>query len=114
MARDRAACVARQAVVSRHGAGRSRRSRGRTGRAGHAGQGAAGARQETGRAGSRRAGGRREGVRHGAHGLGAGRAAWASGLATGCALGALGLFSIRLDSVLFLSQFLGIVREPGS
>ena len=109
MARDRATCVARQAVVSRHGAGRSRRSRGRIGRVGHAGQGAAGARQGTGLAGGRSAGGRHE-----AHGLGAGRAAWASGLATGCALGALGLFSIRFDSVLFLSQFLDIVREPGS
>ena len=39
---------------------------------------------------------------------------WARGLATGCALGALGLFSIRFDSVLFLSRFLDIVREPGS
>ena len=37
-----------------------------------------------------------------------------SGLATGCALGALGLFSIRFDSVLFLSRFLDIIREPGS
>ena len=42
------------------------------------------------------------------------RAAWVRGLATGCALGALGLFSIRFDSVLFLSRFLDIVREPGS
>ena len=41
-------------------------------------------------------------------------AAWARDLATGCALGALGLFSIRFDSVLFLSRFLDIVREPGS
>ena len=49
-----------------------------------------------------------------ARGLGAGRTAWACGLALGCALGALGLFSIRIDSVLFLSQFLDIVREPGS
>ena len=39
---------------------------------------------------------------------------WARGLATGCVLGALGLFSIRFDSVLFLSQFLDIIREPGS
>ena len=44
----------------------------------------------------------------------AGRAAWARGLAAGWALGALGLFSIRFDSVLFLSRFLDIVREPGS
>ena len=48
------------------------------------------------------------------HGRRAGRAAWASGLAVGCALGALGLFLIRFDSVFFLSQFLDIVREPGS
>ena len=50
----------------------------------------------------------------GAGGLVPGRAAWARGLATGCALDALGLFSIRIDSVLFTSQFLDIVREPGS
>ena len=31
-----------------------------------------------------------------------------------CALGALGLFLTRFDSVLFLSQILDIVREPGS
>ena len=49
-----------------------------------------------------------------ARGLGAGRAAWARGLAMGCALGALGLFLTRFDSVLFLNQFLDIVREPGS
>ena len=42
------------------------------------------------------------------------RAAWARGLALGCALGALDLFSIRFDSVLFLSRFLNVVREPGS
>ena len=39
---------------------------------------------------------------------------WVRGLATGYALGALGLFSVRFDSVLFLSRFLDIVREPGS
>ena len=32
----------------------------------------------------------------------------------GCALGALGLFLARFDSVLFMSQFLDIVCEPGS
>ena len=32
----------------------------------------------------------------------------------GCALGALGLFLARFDSVLFLSQFFDIIREPGS
>ena len=44
------------------------------------------------------------------------RGAW-PGRATGptcCALGALGLFLTRFDSVLFLSQFLDIVRELGS
>ena len=49
-----------------------------------------------------------------APGLGPGRAAWARLLATGCALGALGLFSIRFYSVLFLSRFLDIIREPSS
>ena len=34
-----------------------------------------------------------------ARGLGAGGAGWARGLALGCALGVLGLFSIRFDSV---------------
>ena len=44
------------------------------------------------------------------------RWAWALGARAGqiCALGALGLFSTRFDSVLFLSQFLDIVREPSS
>ena len=49
-----------------------------------------------------------------ARGTGAGRAAWACCWAVGCALGALSLFLTRFDSVLFLSQFLDIVREPGS
>ena len=34
--------------------------------------------------------------------------------AVGCALGALSLFLTRFDSILFLSQFLDIVHEPGS
>ena len=42
------------------------------------------------------------------------RAAWAGCWAMGCALGALSLFLTRFDSVMFLSQFLDIVREPGS
>ena len=52
------------------------------------------------------------GVAAGASGLGVrpGRAAGP----TSCALGALGLFLTRFDSVVFLSQFLDIVREPGS
>ena len=40
-----------------------------------------------------------------------GRGRQARELALGCALG---LFVIRFDSVFFLSQFLDIVREPGS
>ena len=47
----------------------------------------------------------------------AGWAAWACCWVVGCALGALGalsLFLSRFDSVLFLSQFLDIVHEPGS
>ena len=45
-----------------------------------------------------------------ARGLGAGRAAWAPGLALGCALGALGPFSIRFDSFFFLSHQMNIVH----
>ena len=57
-------------------------------------------------------------------GLGAGRAAWAlgarlerwaRGLVTRAGQGCpLGLFLAWFDSVLFLSQFLDIVHEPGS
>ena len=71
--------------------------------------------------GARRTRGRAAGARQAEHrraGRAAGRrwarAAWARGLALGCALGALGLFSIRFDSVLFLSQILDVVCEPGS
>ena len=39
-----------------------------------------------------------------ARGLGAGRAAWAPGLALGSALGALGPFSIRFDSFFFFPE----------
>ena len=54
-------------------------------------------------------------TRHGgARGRGAGRAAWACCWAVGCALGAFSWFLTRFDSILFLSQFLDIVREPGS
>ena len=55
--------------------------------------------------------GRRWGARGGRL---AGRTAWARCWPTGCALGALSLFLARFDLVLFLSQFLDIVREPGS
>ena len=37
-----------------------------------------------------------------------------AGWVVGCALGAFSLFLTRFDSVLFLSQFLDIVSEPGS
>ena len=49
----------------------------------------------------------------GARGTGA-RRSWACCWPAGYALGALSLFLTRFDSVLFLSQFLDIVREPGS
>ena len=42
------------------------------------------------------------------------RRTWVCCWAVGYALGALSLFLTRFDSVLFLSQFLDIVREPGS
>ena len=61
--------------------------------------------------------GHRRGRVRGARGrsaAGRGRARQARGLATGCALSALGLFSVRFDLVFFPSQFLDIVREPGS
>ena len=65
------------------------------------------------RQGARAAGSGSRGVRsRGAAGARPGH--WARGLALGCALGALGPFSIRFDSVFFLSQLLDIIREPGS
>ena len=67
------------------------------GRAEQAAAGARGARQALRRRAGRAAG--------------SAQARGARGLATGCALG---LFSIRFDSLLFLSRFLDIVREPGS
>ena len=67
----------------------------------------AGLLERAGRAGGRRAGllGARL-VARSARGR-AGWAAWARGLAKGCALGALGLFLARFDSVFFLSQIFG-------
>ena len=85
---------------------------------GAAGAGRAGVLQARGARGrsGRNAGGRVRvrAERAGQGWLGGRRAAWAPGLALGCALGALGLFSIRFDSVFFLSQLLDIVREPDS
>ena len=72
MARDRAAYVARQAAVSRHGAGRSRRACGRAGSR----RGARGRRQQAPGACSWRVGK----PRVGAVGSRQGRAAWARGL----------------------------------
>ena len=43
-----------------------------------------------------------------------GRSAGLAAGPVGCALGAFSPFLTRFDSVLFLSQFLDIVREPGS
>ena len=92
-------CVAIQNCIVTTGAGAGRR------------RGAGRARRGVGRRHGRAAGaGSRRG--RGARGVRPGR--WAPGLALGCALGALGLFSIRFDSVLFLSRFLDIVREPSS
>ena len=53
-------------------------------------------------------------VTAGARGTGVGHATWACCWAVGCALGALSLFLTRFDSVLYLSQFLDIVRELSS
>ena len=86
--------LARQALGA--GAGRACRQAG----AGHAG---------AGRACERGVGSQGTGVQ----GAGATRHGRAQG-ALGYALGALSLFLTQFDSILFLSQFLDIVREPGS
>ena len=66
---------------------------------------AAGSRTRQGRA--ERAAGRGHAEREGQGWLGAGRAAWARGLALGSALGALGPFLIRFDSVFSRVKFFG-------
>ena len=109
MTKDKAAGHAGHAV-GRAGHARSAQE----GAAGSWASGSAGAQGRGARARERGSRRRAQGSRRGALGLGVGRPAWARGLAMGCALGALGLFSIRIDSVLFLSQFLDIVHEPGS
>ena len=58
--------------------------------------------------------GRRVGHCKGARGMRQGRAAWEYCWVVCCVLGALSLFLTRFDSVLFLSQFLDTVHEPGS
>ena len=77
---------------------------------GRAGRGR-GAQQARHRRAGRAVRARQAGARH------AGLGRWARGLGErvgqGCALGALGLFLARFDSVLFLSQFFDIVRELG-
>ena len=107
------------------GLGVRRRRRGRPdrrgahGRAGPGGAGARGAqgvRQSGVRAGAEHRRQARERVRSGSTGRAgrAGSCAAGRGRRAGCALDALGLFSVRFDSVLFLSQFLDIVSEPSS
>ena len=88
------------------------RTRGRCRQLGARAQGSAGERAR-GRSGRARAWQGARGARGRAQ-QGRARARGPRCLATGCALDALGLFSIRIDSVLFLSRFLDIVREPGS
>ena len=99
MTGGKATCVVRQVAVSRHGVGRRARA-GRSGRAGERARQACGVAGAWGAAGTHKARGR--------------GAAWARCWPMGYALGALSLFLARFDSVLFLSQFLDIVREPGS
>ena len=65
--------------------------------------GGMGARGAAGHAGRSRARGAQQGARPGC-----------AARPVGCALGALSLFLARFDSVLFLSRFLDIVREPDS
>ena len=99
--------------------GRARGARGRARQAARrAGVGLPGVQSNTagrtGRAGSWAAGAR--GKARGARGKAwqaRGRVRQARGLALGSALGALGLFFTWFDSVIFLSQFLDIVRESG-
>ena len=113
-------CIMTEAAsVARRWAGRAGRATGVRARRGgaeagprarwaHAGHGrrVVGARGKRG-TGERGALGARGRQARGAPGLGA-RAG------QGCALCALGLFSALFDSVLFLSRFLDIAREPGS
>ena len=96
-----------------HGQARCGRADGR-GRANGRGR-ADGRGRAAGRAGGRRTDGRQRRARRAQQGrqarsLGAGRAAWAPGLALGSALGALGPFSIRFDSFFFLSHQLNTVH----
>ena len=96
----KAVCIAIQTGCAGKGVGRRRRN------------------AEAGRARAQGAGARYGQARGplAAVGAGCGRGARPGRAAgpTGCALGALGLFLTQFDSVLFLSQFLDIAREPGS
>ena len=83
-ARQQARCAGGQALGAQVGARGARRR----GRHGHAGA---------------------ERVRAGAAG-GSRRAAWARGLALGCALGALSLFLARFDSIFFRSHKMNTVH----
>ena len=107
---------------SRLGAGPTRRRwAGRAGTgaqaAGTQGAGARGEHRRQADAGQARNRGARQAGTRQTGGTGVrGRAAWAAWARCwpgGCALDALGLFSTQFDSLLFLSQFLDIVREPG-
>ena len=113
-ARGEAECAGGHAG-RRRGAGRAQQAAGVRQKRG---RGAVGAwAQAVGARGAWRAGGwgarrhgRATGSRWAQQGSRPGRAAGP----VGCALGALSLFLARLDSILFLSRFLDIVREPGS
>ena len=113
----RGAGASRRWGVGPGACGARRRARGRArqvaGRAGVLvrGCGAQLARQAAGRAGAWARGAAGAAGARGARGTGAGHAAWARSLGArpgqGCALGALGLFLARFDSVFFLSQIFG-------
>ena len=100
---------ARGACVGRAGGSGAQQALGERACCRHAGRAGLAA----GVAGARAAGrGNRRGRAQSARGragwaAGARPGRWARGLALGCALGALGPFSIRFDSVFFLSQLFG-------
>ena len=114
-ARSAQASVLGRAGERQLGAGWARRRACGTGSwalAGRAGR-ASGTAGRAGRAGSWTVGARAAGRSRPGRGLGAGRAAWAPGLA-GVALGALGRFWPGSTQYFPESNFLDIVREPGS
>ena len=110
-------CIAIQLLCPRHGQAEraSARGAGRAAREQARGTGAGGCAGRAGESAGHADGsaGHADG-RVGVRGRGAWHRHWACCWAVGCALGALSLFLTRFDSVLFLSQFLDIVRELGS